>query len=195
MSDLASALVSLGKAATTRRISRKSLKESTAVVADAIVRQLRSGDRITLCRGAVPGALLVMRDPLPADVEIVAYEAAAITWPVSQWASIDNRPAEGFPHPEGDIALVRGAAVLDEVQRANWHDGSNLHYPRGSKLGRKHSDILDNAGWDLHEATSDERLAFAAEAGAVIDGFRALLEAQGRDYGEAAARVSKVVPK
>lgn len=53
----------------------------------------------------------------------------------------------------------------------------------------------DDRGGDLHSATADERLAFVAEADAVVRAFRALLDSQARTFGEGASRVTKLVPR
>jgi hypothetical protein len=70
--------------------------------------------------------------------------------------------------------LSRDAAVLDEEVRG----------PR-----------VDDRGADLHPATADERLAFVAEADAVVRAFRALLDAQSRTFGDGAKRVAKLAPR
>lgn len=70
--------------------------------------------------------------------------------------------------------LTRDGAVLDaEV--------------RGSRT--------DERGADLHPATADERLAFVAEADAVVRAFRALLDSQARTFGEGAEQVTKRIPR
>lgn len=53
MSDLAQAIVDLGKAAEDRRHARHDLQEATDVVADAIAKQLRTGDSITIGDGTM----------------------------------------------------------------------------------------------------------------------------------------------
>jgi len=70
--------------------------------------------------------------------------------------------------------LVRGAAVLDAEVRGAW---------------------TDDRGGDLHSATADERLAFVAEADAVVRAFRALLDSQARTFGEGASLVARLVPR
>lgn len=70
--------------------------------------------------------------------------------------------------------LVRERAVLDPDVRGAW---------------------ADDRGRDLHSATADERLAFVAEADAVVRAFRALLDSQARTFGEGAKRVAKLAPR
>lgn len=70
--------------------------------------------------------------------------------------------------------LARDGAVLDAEFRGSW---------------------TDDRGGDLHPATADERLAFVAEADAVVRAFRALLDSQARTYGEGASRVARLVPR
>lgn len=79
-------------------------------------------------------------------------------------------------HPDGtrrDV-LVRDGAALDAEVRGAW---------------------TDDRGGDLHSATADERLAFVAEADAVVRAFRALLDSQARTFGEGARRVTKLAPR
>lgn len=70
--------------------------------------------------------------------------------------------------------LTRDGAVLDEEGRG----------PR-----------TDERGADLHSATADERLAFVAEADAVVRAFRALLDSQTRTFGEGARQVTRLAPR
>jgi hypothetical protein len=70
--------------------------------------------------------------------------------------------------------LTRDAAVLDAEVRGHW---------------------TDDKGGDLHSATADERLAFVAEADAVVRAFRALLDTQARTFGEGASRVARLAPR
>jgi hypothetical protein len=70
--------------------------------------------------------------------------------------------------------LARDAAVLDAEVRGPW---------------------TDDRGGDLHSATADERLAFVAEADAVVRAFRSLVDSQARTFGEGASRVAKRVPR
>lgn len=70
--------------------------------------------------------------------------------------------------------LIRDGAALDAEVRGAW---------------------TDDRGADLHPATADERLAFVAEADAVVRAFRALLDSQARTFGEGARRVTKLAPR
>jgi ATPase family associated with various cellular activities (AAA) len=70
--------------------------------------------------------------------------------------------------------LARDGAVLDAEVRGPW---------------------TDDRGGDLHAATADERLAFVAEADAVVRAFRSLLDAQARTFGEGASRVTRLVAR
>jgi SpoVK/Ycf46/Vps4 family AAA+-type ATPase len=70
--------------------------------------------------------------------------------------------------------LVRDGAAFEAEVRGTW---------------------TDDRGGDLHAATADERLAFVAEADAVVRAFRSLLDSQARAFGEGARRVTKLVPR
>ena len=70
--------------------------------------------------------------------------------------------------------LIRDGAALDAEVRGAW---------------------TDDRGGDLHSATAGERLAFVAEADAVVRAFRALLDSQARRFGEGANRVTKLTPR
>lgn len=70
--------------------------------------------------------------------------------------------------------LVRNGAALDAEVRGAW---------------------TDDRGADLHAATAEERLAFVAEADAVVRAFRALLDSQARRFGEGGRQVAKLAPR
>ncbi len=70
--------------------------------------------------------------------------------------------------------LIRDRAALDAEVRRAW---------------------TDDRGGDLHSATADERLAFVAEADAVVRAFRALLDSQSRTFSERARTVTKLAPR
>lgn len=70
--------------------------------------------------------------------------------------------------------LVREGAALDAEVRGGW---------------------TDDRGADLHSATADERLAFVAEADAVVRAFRALLDLQSRTFREGATTVTRLAPR
>jgi hypothetical protein len=61
MSDLAQAIIDLGKAAEVRNHARRDLIESTATVAGAIAKQLRRGDHVSFRAGEGPGPLVTYR--------------------------------------------------------------------------------------------------------------------------------------
>lgn len=53
----------------------------------------------------------------------------------------------------------------------------------------------DDRGADLHAASADERLAFAAEAEAAVRAFRGLLDSQARTFGDSARQVTRLAPR
>lgn len=54
---------------------------------------------------------------------------------------------------------------------------------------------FDERGRDLHSASTDERMAFVAEAPVVIRAFRDMLDNQARSLSETARRATKIVPR
>lgn len=168
-SDLTTALIQLSKAAEDRRIARRTLKEATETVALAIMKHLRSGDEITLSER---GRILEIDRPIEIQMS-PKYRVAKI---------LDHSG-----RPLGQVFL-QDHAVLAAMDL------------KDKPLEVESNALLDYAvvfkgRAKLHPPTLHQHIAFAKEAGEVIDAFRELLEKQGREYGAAARSVTKVVPR
>lgn len=94
--------------------------------------------------------------------------------PLSGGGPCYRASAARLPDGSRREVLVRDGAALDAEVRGTW---------------------TDDRGADLHAATADERMAFVAEADAVVRAFRALLDGQARTFGERARQVAKLGPR
>jgi len=178
MSDLAQALVDLGKAATERRLARRQLEQATATVAAAIRKQLRAGDCISIEKRTVPADLVV------ADSELDHINASF---------SEDGQTATlgGAVYGVGRVFDAKGKlqqvlyreaigpdwAILDEIE-VHGDDPRALTDPE--KLQ------------EYHRASAAERLLFAREAPDVIAEFARYAAGEASSFARAAGAVTKL---
>ncbi len=185
MGDLTHALISLASAEKGRARSRASLRDATTTVAEAILDRLRTGDTVTVSEAGSPALKAV-------------YRAGRIRWQVSQWANWDEG---NWQWSDPEVTLLRNDAALIDVRERNIDSRSNILRVVGSRiiLDDGHAfagqDDEDDEGPEGHLATDAERLAFAAEAPAVLAAFTALLDSEDRAFADAAQTVAKLTPR
>lgn len=127
-------------------------------------------DSLREAAGAVASAVIASaKDGTHKQVGEAPYRIEEVTWPVSQF----DDGASAFACPRQVVSLTRGDAVLLDVRSDYW-DGSTNYPPVAEKVGRWRRFRMGSPGergWDLHLATPEELLAFAAEAEAVLGAF------------------------
>jgi hypothetical protein len=152
--DLARAIVAfinLVREAETRQQDRARLRAAAEEVALILLQQLRVGDSAT--------------------VGSVVYEAEQIIWsePVNNASG-----SGGGSNRHGARALLRDNRVLVVAERAERGRGPSRARTRlvGTQFARREpAQASDHPSFDLHMATDQDRVAFAQELGAVVEGF------------------------
>jgi hypothetical protein len=151
--DLARAIVAfitLVREAEARQQDRARFRAAAEDVALVLLQQLRVGDR------AVVGP--------------VVYEVEQVIWP----EPAEHASASGGADRHGARALLRDDAALVVAERAERGrgPGRTRAKPIGPQLARRRR-VQSGAptAWDLLIATDEDRLAFAQELGAAIEGF------------------------
>ncbi|HYU19159.1 MAG TPA: hypothetical protein VEQ11_10715 [Chloroflexota bacterium] len=151
--DLARAIVAfiaLVREAEARGQDRKRFRAAAEDVALVVLEQLRVGDRATVGK--------------------VVYEAEQVTWP----EATEGASGSGASDRHGARALLRGGRVLVVAERVERGRGPGR--ARTTSVGpqlarRRDAQSNDREAFDLRLATDEDRLAFAHELGAVIEGF------------------------
>jgi hypothetical protein len=147
------AFITLVREAETRQQDRKRFRAAAEEVALVLLQQLRVGDR--------------------AAVGSVVYEVEQVVWP-EQAKETPGSEAASVAEQHGARALLRGDRVLIVAERTERGRGPGRARARavGSQFARR-QDVRssDQVVFDLHMATDEDRLAFAQELGAVIEGF------------------------
>lgn len=207
MGDLAQAIVDLGRTSEQRRTARRSLREATAVVIEAMLQHLRVGDQAALPEGDEVfgpserlyriervGWRVVDKTPLDPDGVPVRYT------PIDQYGS----------HPKGAPTLVRydetmtldqggrrylGAVLLDV--RSDYVDSEGLAHPvDGRDVWRIcPSDEEHSPQVDLHLATDHELLQFASDAATIVQRINRLNSFEAKVFSDAAEAIARLAPR
>jgi len=173
--DLARAIVAfinLVREAETRQQDRARLRATAEEVALALLQQLRVGDRAT--------------------VGPVVYEAEQVIWP----ELVENASEGGSPDRHGVRALLRDNRVLVVAERAERGRGPGRARAKsvGTQLARRQpGQPGDHPSFDLRIATDQDRIAFAAELGAVVEGFGLTAAAEAGQLRRATAELVAVL--
>jgi hypothetical protein len=176
--DLATAIVTLGKAAQQRKTARRELVTSAAVVATAIRRQLRRGDTIDIDRREVP-ALQLGDNLLNASLSREVAKLPGAVYYVDRVFDAKGRLQqvlcrEGWGHDTSGLDW----AILDDID-GNGDDPRSMTSP-------------DENTHSYHRASADECLIFAREAQHVIDAFANELRGDANDFAAAAQQLTKL---
>jgi hypothetical protein len=167
--DLARAIVAfiaLVREADARQQDRARLRAAAEDVALVVLQQLRVGDR------GVVGS--------------VVYEAEQVTWP----QPTDSAAGGDATDPHGARALLRDSRVLVVADRVERGRGPGRARTRaaGPQLARRRDlQSGDRVVFDLRLATDEDRIAFARELGAVIEGFGLTVAAEAGQLRRATA--------
>jgi hypothetical protein len=151
--DLARAIVAfinLVREAETRQQDRARLRAAAEEVALVLLQQLRVGDRAT--------------------VGPVVYEAEQVIWP----EPATDASKSGGSDRHGAPALLRDNRVLAVAERAERGRGASRARSRsvGTQFARREpAQANDHPSFDLRMSTDRDRIAFAQELGAVVEGF------------------------
>ena len=155
------AFITLVREAEARQQDRRRFPAAAEEAALVLLQQLRVGDR--------------------AVVASVVYEAEQVVWPEPVESGAKG-VAPGVAEQHGAPALLRGDRVLVVAERAERTRGSararaKVVGPRLARRGDVQSERQITYG--LQTATDEDRLAFARELGAVIEGFNLTVAAEG----------------
>lgn len=167
MSDLAQAIVNLGKAAQHRTSARRELRDATELVAAAIRKQLRAGDIID-------------------GIAIDGSPEEGADYSVNRVCDARGRVQQVLCRGTTDS---RSMAVLEPIETDTPPD---LELPAGWITM---SDPRDDATADdpgFHKASDNERQAFAKEVPAVIAAFEQQLREEAEAFGVAARALTKL---
>ena len=148
-----------------------------------------------ICIQEVEPSGQVMRDLL-AEIGSLAQAGVLVVVGISGLESID--PGVFGPGRFAQHVALSGGGPAYRASTARLPDGTRrdvLVRERAALDPEVRGTWTDDRGRDLHSATADERLAFVAEADAVVRAFRALLDSQARTFGEGARRVTKLAPR
>lgn len=216
MGDLAQAIVDLGRTSEQRRTARRSLREATAVVVEAMLQHLRVGDRVAIDEEKEDfGTPPLYQTPR-------LYRVERIGWPL---VDMRRRDPDGllfdglggdedfFSHPKGATTLVcyedtthlyapptkghhfQGAVLLDV--RADYVDeGGKRHPVEGRDVWRiapSHETMSPSV--DLHLATDDDLLQFAMDAATVVQRMNRDFSSEAKRFGDAAAAIARLAPR
>jgi hypothetical protein len=172
--ELTQALLSLTKAAESRRISRKSLREATEMIANQIVENARRGDEI-----AVDGHTFEVR-------RLQCYGSQGGGWPLCHWFADSN-----------DL-IMDGSSIISEPQTSEQID-SNLVYVRngGGYMLTKPGYDEDMRGGDYNcfVAGPETRQKFAELASKVIAAFAELYAKQAEAAKAATDSIARLAAK
>lgn len=178
MTDLAAAIVDLGKSAQSRKSARRHLEEAAATVAAAIRKHLRRGDEVEVEYLALTWngdhAAEPVWGPLPADN---AEGAILVTYSVQRFRGADGTP---------QTALCREDTVLEHFTlRLREYESPD---------GTPDDLVTDREGVkEWHAADEDDLEHFAREAGSVAKAFEEKLADEARSWDESAQLITKLV--
>jgi hypothetical protein len=160
------AFIALVREADARQQDRARLRAAAEDVALVVLQQLRVGDQ------AVVGS--------------VVYEAEQVTWPQATQHAAGGDAVD----PHGARALLRDGRVLVVAERVERGRGPGRARSRsvGSQFARRRDlQSSDRAVFDLRLATDEDRIAFARELGAVVEGFNLTVAAEAGQLRRATA--------
>jgi hypothetical protein len=110
-----------------------------------------------------------VKDGTRRQVGGTTYRVVEITWPVSRFPD----GSSAYACPRQVVSLTRDDAVLLDVRSDYW-DGQTTYPAVGEKVGRWRRFRMGapgERGWDLHLATEEDLIAFAAEAEEMLNAF------------------------